>query len=124
MASAGGSSPCLDTIEKPMKRPNFAHRPGPVNRPERRSCAISVIPEVGRAYLFGDVTVQVIEHEADVAVDVPVERHRVDELPAASDAIGHAELIVEVHQADAAADFPCTPAVFGQREWMGRHEAG
>jgi len=39
---------------------------------------------VGRADLFGDVAMQIVEHEADVAIDVPVQRRRIDRLPAAA----------------------------------------
>ena len=38
------------------------------------------IAGVGGADLLGDVAVQIVEHEADVAIDVPVQRRRVDGL--------------------------------------------
>ena len=67
-------------------------------------------------HLPSNVAMQIVEHEADVAVDVPVQRDGVDELPAARDAIGKTELIVEVHHADAAGDFPRAPAAAVKRE--------
>jgi hypothetical protein len=45
------------------------------------------IPGVGRADLFGDVAVQVVEHETYVAIDVPVQTRAVDRLPPTRNAI-------------------------------------
>ena len=45
------------------------------------------IPGVGRADLLGNVAVQVIKHETNVAVDVPVQTRGVDCLPPTRDAI-------------------------------------
>src|SRR3954471_23088819 len=66
---------------------------------------------------------QVVEHEADVTVDIPVERARVDGLASAGDATGSRELIVEVDLAHASGDFPGTPAAAVQRERMRRLDA-
>src|SRR3954462_9985026 len=66
---------------------------------------------------------QVVEHEADVAVDIPVEREGVDGLAPPGDAIGSRELIVEVNLAHASGDFPGTPAAAVQRERMRRLHA-
>src|SRR3954467_11594789 len=44
------------------------------------------IAGVSSADLFDDIAVKVVEHKADVAIDVPVEARGVDRLPAAGDA--------------------------------------
>jgi hypothetical protein len=62
---------------------------------------------------------QVIEHEADVAVDVPIQCGGVDGLPPARDAGRGAKLIVEVDRAHASGDLPCRPV---QRERMRRFD--
>ena len=54
------------------------------------------IAEVGRAYLLGDVTMQIIEHETDVTIDVPVQSYRVDELLAGENLAIVAEALVGV----------------------------
>ena len=69
---------------------------------------------VGGADLLGDVAVQIIEHEADVAVDVPVQRRRIDGLSSTGDAVGSGELIVEIDSADATGNFPRAPSATGQ----------
>src|SRR5213594_119575 len=45
------------------------------------------IAEIGRAHLPGNVAAKIVEHEADVAVDVPVQRQRIDGLSPAGDAV-------------------------------------
>jgi len=64
------------------------------------------IAGVGGADLLGDVAVQIVEHEADVAIDVPVQRRRVDGLSSSGDAVGGGELIVEIDRADTTGNFP------------------
>ncbi|KIU01634.1 hypothetical protein QU38_00625 [Staphylococcus aureus] len=59
---------------------------------------------------------QIVQHEADVVVDVPVQRGGVDGLPPTGDADRLADLVVEVHRADAAGDFPGADAAAGERE--------
>ena len=49
---------------------------------------------------LGDVAVKVIEHEPDVAVDVPVQTLRVDGLFSARHAIRGCQLIVEIDHTD------------------------
>src|SRR5881398_2606411 len=73
-----------------------------------------------RRGLPGDVAMQVVKHKADVAVDIPVERKRVDGLASAGDATGTRDLIVEVDLAHASGDFPGTPAAAVERERMRR----
>ena len=77
----------------------------------------------GRAHLLGNVAVQVVEHESDVAIDVPVQARGVDRLLPAGHAIGGGELIVEIDRADASGNLPCAPATAGQRERIVRHDA-
>src|SRR4051812_6980715 len=60
---------------------------------------------VGGADLPGNVAVQIVEHEADVAVDVPVQRRRIDGLSSTGDAVGGGELIVEIDHADTTCNF-------------------
>src|SRR5258705_9704313 len=71
------------------------------------------IAGVGGADLLGDVAVQIVEH-ADVAIDVPVQRRRVDGLSSSGDAVGGGELIVEIDCADTTGNFPRAPAATGQ----------
>src|SRR5258707_651139 len=52
------------------------------------------IAGVGGADLLGDVAVQIVEHEAHVAVDVPVKRRRIDCLSSTGDAVGGGEMSV------------------------------
>src|SRR5260370_3073109 len=72
------------------------------------------IAGVGGADLLGDVAVQIVEHEAHVAVDVPVQRRRVDGLSSTGDAVGGGELIVEIDRSDTTGNFPRAPAATGQ----------
>src|SRR6266852_2654803 len=72
------------------------------------------ITGVGGADLLGDVAVQIVEHEAHVAVDVPVKRRRIDGLSSTGDAVGGGELIVEIDRADTTGHFPRAPAATGQ----------
>src|SRR5258708_991243 len=69
---------------------------------------------VGGADLPGNVAVQIVEHEADVAVDVPVQRRRIDGLSSTGDAVGGGELIVEIDRADTPRNFPRAPTATGQ----------
>src|ERR1043166_8321740 len=78
---------------------------------------------VGGADLFDDIAVDVVEHEADVAIDVPVEARRIDGLPAARHPGCGCELVVEIDLRDASRDLPCAPATAGQRERIDRHDA-
>ncbi len=64
------------------------------------------VGEVGGAQLLGDVAVQIVEHQADVAADVPVQRQRIDRLPAAGDAGRRADPVVEIDRAVPARDLP------------------
>jgi hypothetical protein len=53
--------------------------------PHRKRIEICAsIPGGDGAYLLGDGAMQIVEHEADVAADVPVQRRRIDRLPAAA----------------------------------------
>ena len=62
-------------------------------RPHRERVELRAgIGKVSRADLPGVVTVQVAEHEADVPIDVPVQRDGVDEQPATCDAVHRALL--------------------------------
>src|SRR4051812_42396234 len=54
---------------------------------------------------LGDRAVEVVEHEPDVAVHVPVEAGGVDRLLAAGGAIGEAQAVIEVDHAVASGDF-------------------
>lgn len=58
------------------------------------------IADIGCTHLLGDVAVKVIEHEPDVAVDVPVQTRRVDGLFSARHAIRGSQLIVEIDHTD------------------------
>jgi len=64
---------------------------------------------VGRSYLFGDVAVQVVEHETYVAIDVPVQTRAVDRLLSTGHAVCGPQLIVQIRSADAAGDLPRPP---------------
>jgi len=72
------------------------------------------IAEVGGADLLADVAVEIVEHEADVAIDIPVQRQRIDCLSPASDAVHQPEPIVEIDGAEPAGNLPCAPATTGQ----------
>ncbi len=65
---------------------------------------------------------QVVEHEPDVAINIPVQAGRIDRLPSADHTVSGGELVVEIDRADTAGDFPCTPATSGQRERIERHD--
>src|ERR1700751_2156326 len=73
-------------------------------------------PGVGRADLFGDVAVQVVEHETYVAIDVPVQTRAVDCLLATGSAVFGPQLIVQIHGADAAGNLPRSPTSAPYRE--------
>src|ERR1700730_5564471 len=81
------------------------------------------IAEIGRAHLLGDVAMEIVEHEPDVVIDVPVQRQRIDCLSPASDAVCKGQPIVEIHGAVAAGNFPCAPAATAQGERIGRRHA-
>ena len=49
---------------------------------------------------------QIVEHEADVATDIPVQPRRIDGLTSAGDAGCGRELIVEVDRRDPAGELP------------------
>jgi len=83
-------------------------------RVEARPC----VDGAGGAGLPGDVAMQVVEHEAHVAVDVPVQRRGVDVLPSAGDAGRGCDLIVQVDRAETPRDFPGAPAVGLPRKRM------
>src|SRR5262249_9974760 len=78
---------------------------------------------VGRANLLTDVAVQVVEHETHVAIDVPVQARGVDCLLSTGHTICGPQLIVQIHGADAAGNFPRTPTAAPQREWICRDDA-
>jgi hypothetical protein len=61
---------------------------------------------IGRADLFSDVAVQVVEHETYVSIDVPVQARSVDRLLSTGHAVCGPQLIVQIHGADAAGNFP------------------
>src|ERR1700751_4988069 len=81
------------------------------------------IPDVGRADLLGNVAVQVIKHETNVAVDVPVQTRAVDCLLSTGHAICGPELIVQIHSADTAGNLPRPPTAAPQRERICRGDA-
>ena len=58
------------------------------------------IADIGCTHLLGYVAVKVIEHEPNVAVDVPVQTRRVDGLFSARHAIRGCQLIVEIDHTD------------------------
>src|SRR5215470_8208695 len=66
---------------------------------------------------------QVVEHEPDVTVDVPVEAGREDLLLAADDAVREADPVVEIDHAVAGRDLPGAPAAGGPGERILRHNA-
>ena len=72
------------------------------------------IAKIGGTHLFGDIAMKVVEHESHVAIDVPVQRRRIDGLSSTGDAVGQGELIVEIDSADTTGNFPCAPAAAGQ----------
>src|SRR6266478_3204804 len=72
------------------------------------------IASVGGADLLGDVAVQIVDHEADVAIDVPVQRRRINGLSSTGDAVGQGELSGEIDSADTTGNFPCAPAAADQ----------
>jgi hypothetical protein len=67
------------------------------------------IRDVGRTDLFGDVAVQVVEHETYVAIDIPVQTRAVDRLLSTGHAVCGPQLIVQIHGADAAGNLPRPP---------------
>ena len=64
---------------------------------------------IGGALLAGNIAMQVVEHEPDIPVHIPVQPGRIDGLSSARDAGCGSEPIVEVDRADAAADLPWAP---------------
>ena len=60
------------------------------------------IARVDRTYLPGDVAVQIVEHEPDVAIDVPVQGRRIDPLSPPGHTVGVSKLIVEIDRAEPA----------------------
>src|SRR3984893_18589871 len=89
-----------------LERDLGAHR----NRIELRAG----IAEIGRAYLLGNVAMEIVEHEPDVVIDVPVQRQRIDCLSPASGAVCKGQPMVEIHGAEAAGNLPCAPAATAQ----------
>src|ERR1700761_3197697 len=72
------------------------------------------IAGVERADLLADVAMQVVEHEAYVAVRVPVQASGINRLTAAGDAIGGRQLVVEVDDAVTTGEFDGTQPAAGQ----------
>src|SRR6202790_5410770 len=64
------------------------------------------IAEIGGADLLANGAVKVVEHEPDVAIDVPVQRQRIDGLSPASHAFCGGEWIVEIEGAKSTATPP------------------
>jgi hypothetical protein len=92
--------------------------------PHRKCIALRAsIAGVDRTYLPSDITVQVVEHEPDVAINVPVQACRIGRLLPAGDTICGGELVVEIDRADTPGELPCAPAAPGQREWVQRRNA-
>ena len=130
-----GHSPCLDTIGKAAERPR-ARQPGRRScRTPRRQNANCVriatasnfepaSPKLVGADLLGDVAMQIVEHEADVAVDVPVQRQ-----PCRRSAVRRRcrwrspSWSLRSIVLNAAGDFPGAPAAAVERERMRRLDA-
>src|SRR5690242_1681446 len=74
------------------------------------------VSAVGRANLLGDVAMQVVEHETHVAIDVPVQTRRIDRLLSTGHAVCASQLIIQIHDADAAGNLPRAPAAAPYRE--------
>ncbi len=72
------------------------------------------IAGVSAADLLGDVAVQIVEHQAAVAIDIPVQRRRIIGLSSADEAVGGGELIIAIDSADTTGNFPRAPAATGQ----------
>src|SRR5262245_3776126 len=84
-------------------------------RPHRKGVELrSRIANICRAYLLDDVAMQIVEHQADIAVDVPVQRERVDCLPSARDTDRRGKPVIEVDRAVAPGDLPRAPATATQ----------
>src|SRR6516165_6610594 len=77
-----------------------------------------------RPVLLVDDAVQIVEHESDITVDVPVQPGRIDGLLAAGHAVHETQPIVEIDDAVAPGDFPGAPAAFCPRERVVRNYAG
>ena len=91
----------------------------------RRECVErgAGIPDVRRADLLGNVAVQVIKHETNVAADVPVQTRAVDCLLSAGYTICSPELIVQIYGADTAGNLPGPSTAAPQRERICRGDA-
>ena len=68
------------------------------------------IGRIGRTELLCDVAIEVVQHEADIAVGVPVQRRGVDRLSSAGDAVCAGKLIVQIDGREADGDLPSAPA--------------
>src|SRR6202040_2594925 len=89
--------------------------------------------DAGRAFGLADVAVQVVEHEADVVVDVPIRADSDHLLLAAGDRVARCRgdvagrvVAIEVDDAVARPQFEPAPATLGQGpniERMGRADA-
>src|SRR5262249_7128715 len=72
--------------------------------------------------LLVDLAVEVIEHEPDVPIDVPVEAGSDDLLATARDAVREPEPVVEIHSAVACSDFPGAPGAVLPRPRIVRND--
>ena len=80
------------------------------------------IGRIGRTELLCDVAVEVVQHEADIAVGVPVQRRGVDRLSSAGDAVCAGKLIVQIDGREAGGDLPRAPAAARELERVGRDD--
>src|SRR4051794_6622616 len=105
--------PTQADLAVPSKRDLSSHRDGIELGPD--------IAGVGRALLLVDLAMHVVEHESDVAVDVPVEACRDDSLLAAGSPICKTEPIIKIDVAVTGGNFPRTPTAFRPGEWIRWH---
>jgi hypothetical protein len=89
-------------LHKTIRKRSEWHR----NRVELRAD----IGRIGRTELLCDVAIEVVQHEADIAVGVPVQRRGVDRLSSAGDAVCAGKLIVQIDGREADGDLPSAPA--------------
>src|SRR5450432_1354512 len=109
------NSPSGQTIEwQALVRRGIVHLTSTLERHLSPHCECielgTRVAEVGGTDLLGNVAVKVVEHHPDVAVGVPVQRHRIDRLSPARDAVGLSELIVEINGTEPTGDLPRAPA--------------
>src|SRR5262245_8444597 len=81
------------------------------------------VGEIRRTHRLVDPAMQIIEHEPDIAIDVPVQTGRDDGLFPACHAVRESQSIVEVDHAVAGCNFPRAPTAARQREGIFRNDA-